>query len=52
MRTFSNNKNIYSVDMMIAYINIYKPTIKKIKKILEKQLNEKRMKITIPNLKV
>lgn len=24
-QTFSNNKNIYSVDMMFAYINIFKP---------------------------
>ena len=24
--TFSNNNNIYSVDMMFAYINIYKPS--------------------------
>ena len=25
VRTYSNNKNIYSVDMMFAYINIFKP---------------------------
>ena len=26
VQTFSNNNNIYSVDMMFAYINIYKPS--------------------------
>ena len=30
MRTFSDGKNIYSVDMMIAYINIFKPKSVKI----------------------
>ena len=29
-RTYSNNNNIYSVDMMFAYINIYKPKYKKL----------------------
>jgi hypothetical protein len=28
---FSDNKKIYSVDMMFAYINIFKPTYTKIK---------------------
>ncbi len=25
VHTYSNSNNIYSVDMMLAYINIYKP---------------------------
>ena len=29
MHTYTDSKNIYSVDLMIAYVNIYKPqTIK------------------------
>ena len=30
IRTYSDGKNIYSVDMMLAYINIYKPSSTKI----------------------
>ena len=36
MRTFSDGKNIYSVDMMIAYINIFKP--KSVKISIEKNI--------------
>lgn len=30
MNTYSDNKNIYSVDMMIAYVNLFKPKYVKI----------------------
>jgi len=30
VQTFSNNKKIYSVDMIFAYINIFKPKYVKV----------------------